>query len=406
MLIVVGAGPAGLMAAQAAVARGVPVRVYDAMGSAGRKFLLAGRGGLNITHAEPSALFRKRYGAREVEVSAWLQDFDAAQLRSWVEALGVETFIGSSGRVFPTGMKAAPLLRAWLGTLAAHGVTFHMRHRWTGWDDEGALVFETPDGIVRERAAASVFALGGASWPRMGSDGAWVPYLRQRAIDVADLLPANCGFDVAWSDHFASRFAGQPIKNLAATVRIGTVTESDWRSGEAMASSESIEGGLVYALSQRLRDGLRDHPGEVYLTLDLLPDLSIDTIGQRLSRGRGAKSWSSFLQSQLGLKGIKAALLREFAPGAAWDKAELLAAQIKQLAVPVIRPRPIAQAISSAGGVALEALDDTLQSKAMPGVFFAGEMLDWEAPTGGYLLTAVMASGMRAGNAAARYLAR
>jgi uncharacterized flavoprotein (TIGR03862 family) len=396
--VVIGAGPAGLMAAEVLAVAGVGVEVYDAMPSAGRKFLMAGKSGLNLTHAEPFERFIARYGARQGWVAPWLSAFGADALRVWSHDLGIDTFVGSSGRVFPAGMKAAPLLRAWLHRLRAAGVRFHMRHRWLGWEGD-ALVFDTPDGIVKVGfpGTAVILALGGGSWPQLGSDAAWVPLLRQRGIEVAQLKPANCGFDVAWSAHFKDRFAGQPVKTVAACVGDET------RQGEFVVTAHGVEGGLVYAFSAALRDAI-EQDGNATLTLDLAPGRSLERLTQEIAHPRGARSMASHLQSRAGIAGVKAGLLRECASKEDYADPARLAAAIKALPLRLASPRPLAEAISSAGGVPAESLDANLMLKALPGVFCAGEMLDWEAPTGGYLLTACFASGYAAGQGAAAWL--
>jgi len=400
--IVIGAGPAGLMAAEVLAAAGVAVGVYDAMPSAGRKFLMAGKSGLNLTHAEAADAFRGRYGARRDWVAAWLKDFDAAALRDWAQGLGIDTFVGSSGRVFPKDMKAAPLLRAWLHRLRADGVRFHMRHRWLGWDASGALRFDTPDGEVKVGAgetahAAIILALGGGSWAKLGSDGAWVPLLASRGIDVASLKPANCGFDVAWSAHFRDKFAGQPVKSVVANFG------EQQRQGEFVITRQGVEGSLIYALSAPLRDAI-EAEGCATLQLDLAPGKSLERLVQEIAHPRGARSMASHLQSRAGIVGVKAGLLRECATQEDYADSLRLAAAIKALPLKLIAPRPLDEAISSAGGVTVEALDDKLMLKQLPGVFCAGEMLDWEAPTGGYLLTACFASGLAAGKGALAWL--
>lgn len=401
---VVGAGPAGLMAAEVLAQDGVRVDLYDAMPSVGRKFLLAGIGGMNITHSEPFDAFLSRYGARMPEIKQLLEAFPPAVLREWIHDLGIETFVGSSGRVFPQDMKAAPLLRAWLHRLRETGVRFHVRHRWLGWDDSGALRFAASEGEVAVKAGAVVLALGGGSWARLGSDGAWVPLLAQHGVDVAPLLPANCGFDVAggWSEYLKSRFAGQPLKTVALrfTDAAGTTHE---RRGEMMLSDTGIEGSLVYALSAPLRDTIAAR-GTVTVQLDLSPDKTLARVMADVAHPRGARSLSSHLQSRAGIKGAKMALLREILPTDQLNDLTQLAHAIKSLPITLIAPRPLDEAISSAGGVRFEALDAHLMLHQLPGVFCAGEMLDWEAPTGGYLLTACFASGRAAGQGALKYL--
>ena len=395
---VIGAGPAGLMAAEVLAAAGVQVDAYDAMPSAGRKFLLAGKGGLNLTHSEPFEMFASRYGARRPQVEPLLRRFDAQALREWAKGLGVDTFVGTSGRVFPAEMKAAPLLRAWLHRLRAAGVRFHMRHRFLGWAVGGALRFATPAGESEAAAEAVVLALGGASWPRLGSDGAWVALLQERGVAVAPLLPANCGFDVrnGWSDHFAARFAGQPFKSVA--IRFG----SFHRQGEFVATATGVEGSLVYAVSAPLRDEIQER-GSAVFELDLLPARSAAQVLAEVAHPRGSRSLSSHLKSRLKLDPIKLALLHELLSKEELHDPARLAAAIKALPVTVAAPRPVAEAISTAGGVSFEALDENQMLRAMPGVFCAGEMLDWEAPTGGYLLTACFATGHSAAQGVLRW---
>lgn len=400
---IVGAGPAGLMAAEVLAAGGAQVDVYDAMPSAGRKFLLAGKGGMNITHSEDAERFVGRYGLRSNEVGRWLEGFPPAAVRVWIHGLGIDTFVGTSGRVFPTDMKAAPLLRAWLHRLRESGVRFHMRHRWTGWRD-GALVFDTPDGERLVAPDAVVLALGGASWPRLGSTGAWVDLLAQRGVAVAPLVASNCGFDVGWSEHFTSRHAGAPL----TTVAIGYVErngERARRQGQFVVTQTGIEGSLVYALSAVLRDQIAAH-GSTTIWLDLAPDLSEERVLDEVARPRGSRSMSSHLQSRLGIKGVKAALLRECLDAEGYADPVRLAHAVKALPVVLRRPRPVEEAISCGGGVRFDALDAHAMLRALPGVFVAGEMVDWEAPTGGYLLTACFASGRVAGRGALDWLSR
>ena len=398
---VIGAGPAGLMAAEILAAGGVQVDVYDAMASSARKFLLAGKGGMNITHSEPLADFVQRYGARSGEVGAWLDGFDPDQVRAWIHGLGIGTFVGSSGRVFPTDMKAAPLLRAWLHRLKESGVRFHMRHRWQGWQD-GALRFTSPEGALALRPDATILALGGASWARLGSDGAWVPLLAARGVDVAPLLPSNCGFDADWSAHLSEKYAGAPLTEVAIEYQDGGGQRAR-RRGQFVVTATGIEGSLVYALSAPLRDQIAER-GSTMIWLDLAPDHSAERVHEEVTRPRGARSMASHLQSRLGIKGVKAGLLRECLTQAEYADPERLAAALKALPLVLKRPRPIDEAISSAGGVRFESLDPNGMLRALPGVFVAGEMLDWEAPTGGYLLTACFASGRAAGAGALRWL--
>ncbi|HEX7030247.1 MAG TPA: TIGR03862 family flavoprotein [Gammaproteobacteria bacterium] len=398
---VIGGGPAGLMAAEVLANAGIKVDVYDAMPSPARKFLLAGIGGMNITHSEPFDAFVARYGEREPQLRALLEAFGPNELREWIHALGIETFVGSSGRVFPKAMKAAPLLRAWLHRLRAAGVTVHARHRWTGWDETGALRFETGNGTKQVVPDVVVLALGGGSWPRLGSDGNWQARLAERGVSVKPLLPANCGFDVNWSEHFRMRFAGTPVKPVVATIATSNGERAS-RRGEFIVTATGIEGGVVYALSALLRDEILSS-GSATIHLDLAPDRSEEQLVEALSKPRGRKSASEHLRRQAGIHGVKAGLLREGAMPDI-DNVHRLAAHIKALPLVLARSRPIDEAISSAGGVAFEALDDKLMLKRLPGVFAAGEMLDWEAPTGGYLLTACFASGRVAGEGALRWL--
>ncbi|MGE4435500.1 TIGR03862 family flavoprotein [Achromobacter sp.] len=405
---VIGGGPAGLMAAEGLAARGAQVDVYDAMPSVGRKFLMAGRGGLNLTHSEPAAPFLARYGERAAQIAPWLRELDANGLRLWAQQLGIETFVGSSGRVFPAEMKAAPLLRAWLARLRAAGVRFHMRHRWLGWPaavapSAAGLRFQAPDGGLARDADAVVLALGGGSWARLGSDGAWLPGLAAHGIATAPLRAANCGFEVGWSEHFRQRHAGQPVKSV--TLRcVGAAGPGHARQGEFVVTESGIEGSLVYALSAGLRDRI-EATGHAIALLDLAPGWSGEKVLAAVTHPRGARSMSSHLQSRLGLTGVKAGLLRECAGPEAFRDPAQLGRLIKALPLRLEHPRPIDEAISTAGGVRFEALTPGLMVRAAPGVFCAGEMLDWEAPTGGYLLTACMASGVVAAAGVAAFLA-
>jgi uncharacterized flavoprotein (TIGR03862 family) len=425
---VIGGGPAGLMAAEILASAGpaLSVQVFDAMPSVGRKFLLAGKGGLNLTHSEPPATFNPRYGDRAAALEPLLADLGGAEVRQWAEGLGVDTFVGSSGRVFPKDMKAAPLLRSWLHRLRASGVQFSMRHRWLGWADNGALRFSTPSGEQLVQVDAVVLALGGGSWSRLGSDGAWVPLLAQRGIDVQPLRPSNCGFDVAarpvglagstenaatetsssgWSTFFASRFAGQPFKSVAINFSDSSGREFS-RRGEFVATATGVEGSLVYAASSFLRDDI-ERTGSATFTLDLLPDKSAQQVLTEVRHPRGSRSLSSHLKSRMGLDGIKAAILHELLDKDAMANPAKLAAAIKALPITVVRTRPIDEAISSAGGVSFDAVDADLKIKtsqpAGAAIFCAGEMLDWEAPTGGYLMTACFASGRVAGQGVLRH---
>ena len=405
-LAVVGGGPAGLMAAEAAAAAGIVVDLFEGKASVGRKFLLAGKGGLNLTHAEPRPDFDRRYGERGDRITAWLDDFDAGAVREWARGLGIETFVGSSGRVFPADLKAAPLLRAWVRRLREAGVRFHVQHRWLGWDADDALRFATPLGVVSVRAEATVLALGGGSWPQLGSDGAWQALLAQRGVALAPLVPSNCGFDVAWTPHFVARHAGAPLKPVVAHWRDAGGTEHALQ-GECVVTAHGIEGSLVYALSATLRDAIA-REGTATLRLDLAPGRSLERLQAELAQARGGRSLSEHLRRKAGIDGAKAALLHEALGHPLPDAPDRLARALKSLPLRLLRARPLAEAISSAGGVRFEAMDPQLMLRPSPvaaaGVYCAGEMLDWEAPTGGYLLTACLASGLRAGRAAAAWL--
>lgn len=399
---IVGAGPAGLMAAEQLAGRGVEVHVYDAMPSPGRKFLLAGVGGMNITHSEPHAPFVARYGARADALRPYLDAFDGAALREWVHSLGIETFVGSSGRVFPREMKAAPLLRAWLARLRAAGVVLHVRHRWLGWDDAGALRFVTPDGERSVRADATLLALGGGSWRKLGSDGAWVDTLRARSVPVEALAPSNCGFDVGWSPYLADKHAGAPLKAVALELDAADGSVRRQR-GEFVVTAGGVEGSLIYAFSAAIRERIAAD-GQATVYLDLAPERDAAVVAAEVARPRGSRSLSSHLQSRLNLKGVKLALLHECLGKEDMARPERLAAAIKRLPLVLLAPRPLDEAISSAGGVDFAALDDALMLRQLPGVFCAGEMLDWEAPTGGYLLTACFATGRAAGQGMIHWL--
>ncbi len=399
-VLIIGAGPAGLMAAEQIAAAGIPVHVIDAMPSPGRKFLRAGIGGLNLTHAEPASEFLQRYSP-SAAVAPWLQGLDAAGVRTWAAGLGVATFIGSSGRVFPVGLKAAPLLRAWLQRLRASGVTLHMRHRWLGFVTPDLVPqacsvhrIATPTGEQQVRARAVVFALGGGSWARLGSDGRWCEPLQAAGVACAPLQPANCGFDYAWSQTLLQRHAGAPLKGVVLRV-LQNEHEVFARKGEALISRHGLQGSLIYAASSLLREAIA-REGAVTLCWDLFPEREEADLWRTLQAPRGKQSQSSFLRKRLGLDGVRLALVHELAGPALRDPAQLARA-LKCLPQTLRAPRPLDEAISTAGGVILAQLDDTLMSRRWPGVFFAGEMLDWEAPTGGYLLTACLATGKRAG---------
>ncbi|MBC7876640.1 MAG: TIGR03862 family flavoprotein [Anaerolineales bacterium] len=390
---IIGGGPAGLMAAEVLSGHDVKVNVYDSMPSLGRKFLMAGKSGLNLTHSESLEQFVSRYGKRSKEIEKWLKDFTPDDLREWALGLGVETFVGTSGRVFPKEMKASPLLRAWLKRLSDSGVTFHLRHKWIGWNKDKSLKFETPDGDKSIKADAVILALGGGSWARLGSDGAWVNWLSQAGVNVEALKPSNCGFDVAWSPHFREKFNGHPIKSVVLSFELFR------QQGEFIVTEEGVEGSLIYAASALIRDAI-ETKGNAIVSLDMAPDRSHEWLVDKLSKPRGSRSVSSHLEKTVGIKGVKMGLLYEFVPKEDFTSAasvERLASFIKQLPIPLIKARPLDEAISTAGGVMFESLDENLMIRDLPGVFCAGEMLDWEAPTGGYLLTACFASGRAAG---------
>ena len=409
-VVVIGGGPAGLMAAETIARAGsaVQVSVYDAMPSVGRKFLLAGKGGLNLTHSEDFESFMSRYGAASHSLQPLLRQFGAQQVRDWAQALGIETFVGSSGRVFPKDLKAAPLLRAWLHRLRGSGVAFFMRHRWLGWANGGALRFETPQGEVLVQADAVVLALGGGSWARLGSDGVWVSLLAERGVNVAPLQPSNCGFDVAaWTPHFSRKFAGQPFKSVALHFT-NSQSQTFRRQGEFVATATGVEGSLIYAASSLLRVEIAQN-GSATFMLDLLPDKTPAQVMAEVSHPRGSRSLSSHLKSRLKIEGIKAALLHELLDKKTLQDPILLAVAIKSLPITLVAVRPLDEAISSAGGVLFEGLNAHLQlnteSCGLCPVFCAGEMLDWEAPTGGYLLTACFASGQAAGQGVIKHIA-
>ena len=394
------------MAAETISRHGVGVDLYDAMPSVGRKFLMAGKGGLNITHSEPDAAFCSRYGAREDRLKPLLAAFRPTAVRDWMCGLGVDSFVGSSGRVFPAGMKAAPLLRAWQQRLRTNGVRFHVRHRWHGWTrstgERTALFFLTPNGERRCQANAVVLAVGGGSWARLGSDGRWCAFLAEAGVALAPLRPANCGFDVGWSQHLRERFAGQPVKPVVLSFLDRTGARHQ-RLGEFVLTATGVEGSGIYALSALLRDEIEAR-GSATLHLDLLPGYDQERVIRELARPRGARSLASHLQSRLRLKGVKLGLLHECLSAETMVDPQRLGAAIKCLPLRLLAPRPLDEAISSAGGVCFEALDERLMLSSLPGIFCAGEMLDWEAPTGGYLLTACLASGRAAGQGVLAWL--
>ncbi len=399
----IGGGPAGLMAAEILVQAGMQVDLYDAMPSAGRKFLVAGKGGLNLTHSEPFEQFLGHYGKRRAQLEPMLRLFGPDELRTWAAGLGVKTFVGSSNRVFPVGMKSAPLLRLWLARLRDSGVIFHFRHTWLGWNADNSLRFDTPGGEISVQADAVLLALGGGSWPITGSTGAWAPLLAGRGVAVASLKPSNCGFDVAWSEHFRTRFAGHPLKSVALSFTDSKGNTSH-QQGEFVITKTGLEGSLIYACSALLRDEI-EASGRLVIRLDLAPGWTHERLVQRLSRPRGSRSMASHLEKSVGIKGVKAGLLWEFVAKDDFADPERLSLAIQDLPVPLLAPRPLEEAISSAGGVRFEELDDHLMLHKLPGVFCAGEMLDWEAPTGGYLLTACFASGRAAGLGALEWIA-
>ena len=398
-IVVIGGGPAGLMAAEVLAQAGLPVDLYDAMPSVGRKFLLAGVGGMNITHSEAREAFLSRYREARPALQPHIEAFDAEALRGWIHGLGIDTFVGSSGRVFPTDMKAAPLLRAWLKRLKDAGVRIHTRSRWLGWNETGQLRIATPDGEQTRDAAAVILALGGGSWARLGSDGAWVPLLQQRGLAIAPLRASNCGFEVErWSELLRDKHAGAPLKNVTLAL-----PGQPPRKGEFILTATGIEGSLVYALSAEIRQVI-ERDGAATVHLDLLPDRTVEQIALALAKPRGAQSMAKHLHRQLKLDGVKAALLRELTDAAAFQAPDQLARAIKALPIRLLRTRPLDEAISSAGGVPFAELDERLMLRKLPGVFCAGEMLDWEAPTGGYLLTACFATGRAAARGAIEWL--
>ena len=400
---VIGGGPAGLIAAELLSAQGRRVTVYERMPTFGRKLLIAGRGGLNLTHSEPLERFKTRYGEAADRIAPCLDAFPPAALIAWAEDLGQPTFVGSSGRVFPQGFKASPLLRAWLRRLDAMGVQLKLRHRWTGWDSDGRLTFQTSDGHVAVAASATVLALGGASWPRLGSDGSWVETLEQRGIDVAPLRPANCGFTVAWSDVFKDRFAGHPLKTIELTFGSHTIR------GEAVLTRDGIEGGAIYALSAALRDAIAA-AGQAMLRVALRPDLDANNLTARLSAARGKQSFSTFLRKAAGLSPVVIGVLQEVAmvSGVSLSamRPEALAARINNVEIVLTGTSALEKSISTAGGIAFDELDANYMLRQLPGIFVAGEMLDWEAPTGGYLLQASFATGAAAGRGALKLLGK
>jgi uncharacterized flavoprotein (TIGR03862 family) len=401
LVAVVGAGPAGLMAADVLAEGGAHVTIYDQMPSAGRKFLLAGRGGLNLTHSEELAIFLTRYGVAEPRLSQAIAAFPPAQLRDWCARLGQETFVGSSGRVFPKAFKTSPLLRAWLRRLGQKGVAFAPRHRWLGFDGAGAARFATPNGDMSVNADAFVLALGGASWSHLGSDGRWAELFAKEGLDVASLRPANCGFSVAWSEPFKARFEGEPLKGIALSF-------DDRRlRGEAVITRAGIEGGGIYALSAPLREAILAR-GDAILEISLRADVSVSELAERLAAPRGKQSLSTYLRKVLKLSPVAIGLLQEASRTQSRNVATMSATELAKfiVAVPVrlTGTAPIARAISTAGGVSFDEIDDNFMLRQKPGVFIAGEMLDWEAPTGGYLLQGCFSTGAAAGRGALAWI--
>jgi uncharacterized flavoprotein (TIGR03862 family) len=397
-IAIIGGGPAGLMAAEVLASSGKAVHVFEAMPTPARKFLMAGKSGLNITHSEPLDQFLTRYGTAMGIVGAAVKAFTPDDIRAWADGLGTPTFVGSSGRVFPEVFKGSPLLRAWLARLAAQGAVLHTRHRWVGWRD-GAHLFDTPDGTLKVHTTATLFALGGTSWPRLGGNGNWTDAFETAGIPLAPFRPANCGFNYGWSEYLTGRFAGEPVKNVLLSHAGQTV------QGDFIVTKHGIEGSSVYALSTSLRDTI-ERDGKAILNIDLTPDRTAKHLAGALTRPRGKKSFATHLKRATGLTGVKAALLRELLPPATFDAPEKVAAGIKALPLELTTTRPIAEAISVAGGVRFDAVDEHLMLKTLPGQFVAGEMLDWEAPTGGYLLTACLAEGRQAANGMLRWLKR
>jgi len=388
--MIIGGGPAGLMAAGVLLKNGLRVSLYEAKPSPGIKFLVAGKGGLNLTHSEPLEDFLSHYGPRRPQIEPLLKAFGPNEIRKWASNLGIETFIGTSGRVFPKGMKAEPLLKAWLEKLQASGLELHTRHKWVGWGKDHGLLFETPEGEKERPADAVILALGGGSRPELGSDASGIPFLAEVKVKIAPLKPANCGFDVQWTPHFREKYAGQPIKSAAITFK------GLRKLGEFIITENGLEGSLIYAIAAPMRDEI-ERAGQAILELDLTPNWTLAKVTEKLSRPRGSHSVSKYLKRTLNISGVKSGLLWEFVAREDFSDPERLARAVKSLPIPLIAPRPLEEAISSAGGVRFESLDDQLMLRDVPGVFCAGEMLDWEAPTGGYLLSACFASGYWAG---------
>ena len=394
-IAIIGGGPAGLMAAEVLSQSNTKVDLYDAMPSLGRKFLMAGKSGLNLTHSEPYQAFITRYGRQQNEIASYLQHFKSDDVRAWAKSLGIETFVGSSGRIFPKEMKTSRLLRAWLQRLQTNGVTFHMRHRWRGWQDH-FLIFDSPDGVIKIKPDATILALGGASWPKLGSRGDWTTWLEQQGVEVKPFRPSNCGFIVNWSKHFREKFHGHPIKSVVLSFK------NFKQPGEFVVTEIGVEGSLIYTVSAQVRDEIAS-TGSAEISLDLAPGSSREQLITALSRSRGSRSMTSHINRTTGLNGVKVGLLYEFISKEDFGDIEKLAAAIKAIHIPLSAPTSIATAISTAGGVCFEELDANLMLRKIPGVFCAGEMLDWEAPTGGYLLTACFATGRAAAHGALKF---
>jgi uncharacterized flavoprotein (TIGR03862 family) len=403
-LAIIGGGPAGLMAAEVALSKGIRADVFEQMGSVGRKFLIAGKGGLNLTHSEGFEPFVGRYREKQAWVRGWLHDFDANALRTWAKSYGIDTFVGSSGRVFPSDLKAAPLLRAWVRRLRENGVRFHVKHQCIGWNANHELCFETAEGLKTFTPQASIFAMGGGSWKKLGSDGRWLSWIKSAGIDVQDLKPSNGGFEHAWTDHFKQRFAGAPIKPVVISGFDLDDTHKHLQ-GEFVITEHGIEGSVIYAVSVDLRNAIEKN-GVAELICDLCPGRSVERLRKDLNTPRGKRSMTDHLRRHTGLEGAKIGLLYEYLNKDTWQDNEAIIRAIKSYRLQLTATRPIDEAISTAGGVSESSLDQHLMSKQLPSVFFAGEMLDWEAPTGGYLLTASMASGRLAGLSACDWLIR
>ena len=394
---IIGSGPAGLMAASVLAEAGHNVQIFEAKPSFGRKFLMAGKSGLNITKSLSYSDLLNQFLDCNAGLESSLSEFESSRVIGWCEGLGQETFVGTSGRVFPKSMKASPLLRAWLQRLTGLGVTFHVRHRWVGFDG-ATLLFETPDGSVHVEPQTAIFALGGKSWSRLGSDGAWVELFKKQGVELADFQPSNCGFDCGWDEHFSSRFEGEPVKNVVLSV------DDNSARGDFVVTKTGIEGGIIYTQSASIRDCLLNGQGEI--TLDLMPDVKHEKLTKAFARERGKNSFSNHARKVARLKGVKLGLLRLCAPDLDVTNAEEVASQLKALKLPVTAPRPIDEAISTAGGVTFDGLDEYFMLKNRLGTFVAGEMLDWDAPTGGYLITACLATGRRAGRGALKWLSK